>query len=169
MTFLKKKSQKICKVYKKPLTLQPLSWIQSFYLKEANTYWDWNVRTVKWGRFLFYIPFAPFRHRFIPLLSYTKNAYCFPWFFYAKSYAYAHTFLGAWIMGKRQRFSHWFYHEKTDLKIVLVQCLFRAFLHSGKCVVPEVFSLVFLLVFYWTKKMQTYRTNRVFTQKNSSF
>ena len=51
LIFLKKKGKKIWFIEIKALPLQSLSWIQSFYLKKANTYWDWNVRTVRWGRF----------------------------------------------------------------------------------------------------------------------
>ena len=58
--------------------MQALSWIQSFYLKEANTYWDWNVRTVKWGRFLFYIHLPCFSYVSYLYLYASKNTCKYP-------------------------------------------------------------------------------------------
>ena len=152
MTFLKKKSQKICKVYKKPLTLQPLSWIQSFYLKEANTYWDWNVRTVKWGRFLFYIPFPSFYVAFSRLFTVIKCSFYFAFLYINSSADYMPFFLCLNMEKLQVNFAE-ILSWKTKAEIIISSCLFRGWFQRGKSVVPELGSLDFLLVFCRAKWM----------------
>lgn len=53
----KKSLMKACKAEINILSLQSLSWIQSFYLKETNTYWDWMPIAVKRRAFLFLVTF----------------------------------------------------------------------------------------------------------------
>ena len=57
LSFCKKKRRKYLLVQKKALSLHSLSWKQSFYLKETNTYWRFGAVTCEGHRFFYVITF----------------------------------------------------------------------------------------------------------------